>query len=64
MNDREVAEKGRKLAAEIISLNQICDRSRLDDLELEKLNSLVEIARSMCVDTGEYAQEQDDKSFT
>lgn len=63
MNDRETAKKGRELASYVISMNQVCDRSRLDELELERLNKLVEIARSMFADPGEYNPGEDDKSF-
>ena len=64
MNDKYLAEKGKELAALVISANQVCDRSKMEDIELERLDKLVELARSMCVDTGEYCQEDDDKSFS
>jgi len=63
MNDREIAETGKELARKIISLNQVCDKSKMDDIELERLNDLVEHARTMFVDPGEYDSSQDDPSF-
>lgn len=61
MNNREKA--GIELAALVISANQICDRSKLDDIELVRLNRMVKAARGILVDTAEYDKNDDSKAF-
>ena len=63
MRDKEIADKGRELAALVISANQTCNRSKLDEIELERLNVMVDAARGMLTETAEYAQGDDSKAF-
>lgn len=43
MSDLE--KEAKNLAALVISMNQTCDRSRLTDIELERLGVVVDAAR-------------------
>ena len=63
MKDSETIQAAKLLAKKVIDLSYVCDKSNLDDITLERLNDVVEHARSMNVYSGEYVKEQDDKSF-
>ena len=63
MNDKETIQAAKLLVKKVIDLNYVCDRSNLDDIILERLNDMVEHARSMNCYSGEYVANDDDKSF-
>lgn len=59
MEDREKAKIGVELARRVINLSHQCDRSKLDQIELDRLNEVVELSRAMFCDSGEYLKEDD-----
>ena len=63
MNDREQAKKGIELAALVISANQTCNRSKLDKIELERLEVMVNAARGMLNESAEYVPSDDQEYF-
>ena len=48
-----IETKAKELAESVLAMSEVCDRSKLDDLELEKLEIVVKAARTMFVDQGE-----------
>lgn len=54
---KDTTEQGKGLARKVLSPNQVCDRSKLDKIELEHLNDIVEHARSLTAYSGEYQAE-------
>ena len=63
MKDSETIQAAKLLAKKVIDLSYVCDKSNLDDITLERLNDMVEHARSMQVYSGEYAKEDDAPGF-
>ena len=64
MNNEETILTAKKLAKKVLDLNMVCDKSKLQKIELERLNDLVEHARTMFADASSYNPADDDKSFT
>ena len=63
MNDREQAKKGIELAALVISANQTRNRSKLDKIELERQDVMVNAARGILKDSEGYVPSDDQAYF-
>lgn len=61
MSDFE--KEAKKLASLVVSMNQSCDRSRLTDIELERLEVVVNAARGILDDPCEYDKKEDLEYF-
>ena len=56
-DDKYLAEQGKALAKDVLNLNKVCDKSKMQDIELEQLKKIVDLARNMCA--GEYVPSDD-----
>lgn len=63
MKDSERIKRGIELASLVLSTNQVCNRSKMDEIELDRLNMMVKAARGMLSETAEYNPNDDDKAF-
>ncbi len=55
----KIEEAGLELARKVISMSHSCDMSKLTQIELDRLNEVVDQARCMFVDSGEYNPKDD-----
>ena len=49
-------ESARKLAEKVLELDKVCDKSKLDDIELEHIKELADLARMITADLSAYDQ--------
>lgn len=50
------------LAEKVLEMDKVCDRSKLQSIELEYLKKVVELAGQVCADTNDYLP-VDDQAF-
>ena len=62
-NDKQLLQASTGLVKMVMELTEQCDISKLDAIEIEKLDELKAQARMMFIDFSAYDKSEEDKSF-
>ena len=62
-NDKQLLQASKGLVKMVMELTEQCDISKLDAIEIEKLDELKAQARMMFIDFSAYDKSEEDKSF-